>query len=273
MPIIVRIYSIPIIVALIMEYNIIAVDIIIDLGGVLLKTDKSLMANKVGMMNLMGYTFTHFKSPRKDFYTFLDHVKPIIQESKARSFAYDERHRKLPCVMCEWLKGVPSRKILKRVSKAHPSPLNLKLAQAVFDPEVMSKSKLIIQSGVNFVQECCRQGHNMYILANQDPESFEILKKNNPDFFNLFTGIVISGDCALVKPDPAIFKYLLKTYNLEVNNCFFIDDQQENIETAQKLGITSCKVNSKRAGPNFKKVRSVLNKWIKTVGSVKTASN
>lgn len=262
MPTMRRIYTMTMIIALMMNCSSRTVNIIIDLGGVLIKTKKSVMTDQIGMMNLMGYTFTHFKSPRKDFYTFMDSVKPPTRQSTISHVPYDERHRKIPRSMCEWLKGVPSQKILKRVSKANPSPLNLKLAQTVFNPAIMSKSKQIIQAGVQFVQECRSQGHDVYILANQDAESFKIFMADHPDFIKLFSGVVISGDCALLKPDPAIFKYLLKKYDLETSNCFFIDDQKENIEVAKKLGIATYKVDSKRNNPNFKKIRVVLNKWV-----------
>lgn len=239
------------IIVLLMCNKIITVDIIIDLGNTLIKTKKLPIASKIGMFNLMGHTLTHWKSPRKDFYKFLESVKAPHD----KIVAYDENHRKLPCIMNDWLKGVPSKKILKKVAKAQPSKFNWKLAQIVFDPKIVSKSTKLIKKGVQFVHECRAEGHNVYILANQSAEAFELIKAQYPDFFKLFSGIIISGTCALAKPDPAIFNHLLVTYNLDPENCFFIDDQLENIASANQLGLATCKVKSKGGAHKFKKVR------------------
>lgn len=40
------------------------------------------------------------------------------------------------------------------------------------------------------------------------------------------------------KPDPAVYERTLEAYGVEPQNAFFVDDMQENVESAQRLGIT-----------------------------------
>ncbi|WP_010205077.1 HAD-IA family hydrolase [Salinibacterium sp. PAMC 21357] len=41
------------------------------------------------------------------------------------------------------------------------------------------------------------------------------------------------------KPDPAVYERTLKAYGVDAHNAFFVDDMSENVDAAQKLGITS----------------------------------
>ena len=41
-----------------------------------------------------------------------------------------------------------------------------------------------------------------------------------------------------MKPDPEIYKTLLRRYKLKAEECAFIDDTEENVISAQKLGLT-----------------------------------
>ena len=48
----------------------------------------------------------------------------------------------------------------------------------------------------------------------------------------------------MVKPDVAIYQYLLDKYGLKAQNCVFLDDIKGNIEAAQRLGMQGVQVLS-----------------------------
>jgi putative hydrolase of the HAD superfamily len=81
--------------------------------------------------------------------------------------------------------------------------------------------------------------HQFFIISNFDKESFELTYKANPTFFSYFErkNIIISGEVGLVKPHQSIFEYCLTTFELDPEDCLFIDDQIENISGAQVCGI------------------------------------
>ncbi|CDN72849.1 HAD family hydrolase [Elizabethkingia anophelis] len=80
--------------------------------------------------------------------------------------------------------------------------------------------------------------YQLYGLTNWSAESFPYAYKNY-DFFSLFNGIVVSGEEKLIKPDERIYELLLNRYNLNASECLFIDDNYENIRTAQAMDFNT----------------------------------
>ncbi|MDR1022878.1 MAG: HAD family phosphatase [Prevotellaceae bacterium] len=80
-------------------------------------------------------------------------------------------------------------------------------------------------------------GYAIYGLSNWSAETFPVARKGHP-FFDSFDGIVLSGEEKICKPNPQIYAILLKRYKLHPEQCVFIDDRQENLNTAKEMGIT-----------------------------------
>lgn len=85
--------------------------------------------------------------------------------------------------------------------------------------------------------------HPLYGLTNWSSETFPYALEHY-DFFKVFDGkIVVSGDEKLIKPDPKIFEVLLNRYDIAAEESVFIDDNADNIKTAQDLGFATIHVN------------------------------
>jgi putative hydrolase of the HAD superfamily len=91
---------------------------------------------------------------------------------------------------------------------------------------------------VDLMQHLKASGKKLYCLSNMNFESLAFLQKQY-DFLELFDGKVLSCLINMVKPDPAIFEYILATYNLNLAETIFIDDSKFNIEATRKLGLKS----------------------------------
>lgn len=98
---------------------------------------------------------------------------------------------------------------------------------------------------VNFLETlallkaCKALGHKLFILSNMSVAKYESIKQE-PEIASLlsfFDDIVISDMTPYKKPNPEIFTYLCQQYNLKTTDCVFIDDQQENLDGAQKASI------------------------------------
>jgi len=61
-----------------------------------------------------------------------------------------------------------------------------------------------------------------------------------------FHSIIISADVKLSKPDPAIYHLALTKLEAKSEECLFIDDSQENILAAEKVGMQSFLFNRKQ---------------------------
>lgn len=141
------------------------------------------------------------------------------------------------------------------------------LTDVIFgDVQKFLSTKKIIKKTVKFIKECKANGFGVYILSNWDSESFELFKNMHPELFDLFDGIVISGDVHLIKPDPQIYQLIIDTYNLDPKTIVFIDDQVENIKAAQKFGIYSILCPRKKSlfssKPNITQVRHDFYHWL-----------
>ena len=80
------------------------------------------------------------------------------------------------------------------------------------------------------------EGYGIYGLTNWSAETIPLVYSKY-NFFQLFAGIVVTGEEKVIKPDPKIYRILLERYNLTVVNLLFIDDNSANIETAKQLGF------------------------------------
>ena len=84
--------------------------------------------------------------------------------------------------------------------------------------------------------EPLKAGYRLFGLTNWSAETFPIARDMYP-FFELFDGIVISGEEKLKKPDERIYRVLLERYGLDAAECLFIDDRSVNVQAASDLGF------------------------------------
>ena len=101
-------------------------------------------------------------------------------------------------------------------------------------------SKEIYDYTIPLLQYLKKKGYKIYYLSNWARSGFTLLKKSGKlNFLNLFHGGIISYEVGYLKPDEAIYKLLLKKYNLQKEHCIFFDDKKENCDAGNKIGIKS----------------------------------
>lgn len=90
-------------------------------------------------------------------------------------------------------------------------------------------------------------GYNLFVLSNMANQTYEYFK--NDEFFSLCTGIVISAHEHVKKPDEKVYRLLLDRYNLNAEECLFIDDDDsgKNYGTANKIGIKGRRIMPNQA--------------------------
>jgi putative hydrolase of the HAD superfamily len=80
------------------------------------------------------------------------------------------------------------------------------------------------------------QGTPLYCLSNMPATLYTHLRQRH-NFWDAFSGIVISGEVQMMKPEPEVFMHLLATFNLRPEESVFIDDVLANIESAKEVGL------------------------------------
>jgi 2-haloacid dehalogenase len=76
--------------------------------------------------------------------------------------------------------------------------------------------------------------------------------------FDLFDGIVVSAEIGMVKPDPAVYRYLVERFGLEAPSCLFVDDVEANVGAASSIGMQAVHYLSGRQLRRDLQMRGVL---------------
>jgi glucose-1-phosphatase len=92
--------------------------------------------------------------------------------------------------------------------------------------------------------ESIRDSYRIFLLSNSNEihylkylEDFQ-KQYGYRDFDDLFENVYFSYRLHLKKPDPAIFKWVLKENKLDPAETLFIDDTLIHVEAARELGLT-----------------------------------
>ncbi|MEX0940478.1 MAG: HAD-IA family hydrolase [Candidatus Babeliales bacterium] len=247
--------------------------IIFDMDGVLVKKSSLMSCWYIGIRNFFGF-YNPFSIQEKLF-SFLDLLEPRTETTPIAI----HNNLILPPIMCDWLCGSKSTLEIRNsiVQGLHDhqdffysdTERNLisATAQFIFDPNMLAKVIYPVKDGIKLIKQCFNKKdkngnrtNQIYILSNWDKESFALIysKPKIKKIFKYIDGMVISGEVGLMKPDPAIFHYLFKEYNLNPDEqlTVFIDDQKINLQAAQQLGKQMHTIQCKKL--NHKKVHRKL---------------
>lgn len=93
-----------------------------------------------------------------------------------------------------------------------------------------------LEDSIALLRELHARNVPLYGLSNISAPNFAYLR-GRYDHWNLFRGIVISGEIGLIKPDPEIFAHICAKYALRPAETVFIDDHAPNIEAARRIGF------------------------------------
>ena len=96
-------------------------------------------------------------------------------------------------------------------------------------------SFLPIEAGMKLLEECLHL--ELLACTNWPRTHIDTLKEEYPTVMNRFKGIVTSTDAQAKKPSHDIFLYALTTYGLDPEKTIFIDDQADNVLSAQEVGM------------------------------------
>ncbi|MDB9529168.1 HAD family phosphatase [Oscillatoria sp. CS-180] len=106
----------------------------------------------------------------------------------------------------------------------------------------------------NEVLALLKQNYHLSLLSNTNPAHYERLR-DRYDFFRYFDSLFLSYKLGKMKPDAAIFQYVLAELETASETVAFFDDGARNVETACQLGIQGYQVTS----PND--VMTVVKSW------------
>ena len=74
-------------------------------------------------------------------------------------------------------------------------------------------------------------------LSNTFLSHADIIREKG--IYEPFDFVILSYEVRMRKPDLGIFKFTLKRLGVDLKQTFFVDDREENVEAARKIGIKS----------------------------------
>ncbi len=78
----------------------------------------------------------------------------------------------------------------------------------------------------------------MYIVSDHIKERIESIRKDRPEIRELFDHFFWSCDLGMIKQDDGFFKKVIEQIKVDPDNIIYIDDMQENLDAAEKAGIS-----------------------------------
>src|SRR5579872_6788185 len=193
---------------------------IFDFNGVLMGTDTLTSLKSIGLYNVVQCMIQLKKSPfaidahiKSKFFETLNNIADTYNfDINSSQLAYDEHGTVLPYIMRAWLDGTMTCNEIKSKSlqaiDTHPEWFKhsaekmviCNLIKTIFTPEQFTQTRVLHQECIKFIKVCKKRGHKIFALSNWDKESFALLLNKYPDAFNLFDGIIISGEVNALKP-------------------------------------------------------------------------
>jgi glucose-1-phosphatase len=104
-----------------------------------------------------------------------------------------------------------------------------------------------------------KTNYHLFLLSNTNQIHFrkysEEIKNNfrTADFYTLFDKEYYSYILKMRKPELSIFDFVIKESNIDPNGTLFVDDSNENIMAATKLGFQTCWINTAESWKNLMK--------------------
>lgn len=237
-----------------------------DIGYTLFKPDRSSVAAHIGYWDCLCLYMKHGSDCHEMINKLFMEVLSDTTLPTTEHYPKTPDGRPLPSVMTEWFKGTKSseetyKDVMKKWESYTKYPgkrikrLLFHTFQWMFDPWLFANTLRPIQPALKILRATARAKdtngkpkNSLYILSNLDGESFAYLynKNTSRSVFKYFKpqNLYISGYLKDIKPQPSLFKYMIKRAQLNPADCIFIDDQLENVKTAESCGMTGIHVKN-----------------------------
>jgi len=130
-------------------------------------------------------------------------------------------------------RGQPFDRILRQLAAQYPQHSEpLKLWKSAWHKMLGGA----IEGTVEILYTLEKSRYRLFGLTNWAAETFPYVYYKH-DFFQLFEDIVVSGREGMIKPEPEIFDLCLSRNQIRAEDCLFIDDNLENVQAAEQLGM------------------------------------
>ena len=158
---------------------------------------------------------------------------PARSSAERKQFFSYVAESPMPQFWVDYDRGVSS---LDKVSEDLAAYRNVDVAYARSMIEQSIEWQEPIAPTAALIHDLKQAGYKLYVLSNMSSDFIAYLRRQ--DVYAYFDGEVISCEEHVVKPMPEIYDILVKRFSLDVSQTMFIDDRKENVDAAERRGIT-----------------------------------
>lgn len=176
----------------------------------------------------------------------------MCREEFVRFFAF-VRQEKMPWFWTEYDRGALTLE-QTIVELAAYQGADVEYTRAMVDEAISLQQARVATE--RLIGELKAAGYRLYVLSNMSKEFIAFLR--NIPVYRAFDGEVVSCEEHTVKPEPEIYDCLLTHYDLDPSQSLFIDDRKENLDAAEKFGITGFLFDAKEPERSCDELRGLL---------------
>ena len=104
---------------------------------------------------------------------------------------------------------------------------------------------------IDIMHKLRKQGHRVVVLSNTNRLHTTFWPEEYPDVKGAADKIYLSQEMGMRKPEARIYQAVLQAEGFTAADAVFFDDNADNIEGANQLGITSILVTGKETIPDY----------------------
>lgn len=103
------------------------------------------------------------------------------------------------------------------------------------------------------IKQLKKKNFQIYVLSNTSSIFHILLDSVLSKVSSVLNGYVISCEVKMMKPQKKIYLSLVNKYQLDIKDCIFLDDLEENVEAARTLGIKAFQIKERKEISNILK--------------------
>lgn len=103
------------------------------------------------------------------------------------------------------------------------------------------------------IKQLKKKNFQIYVLSNTSSIFHILLDSVLSKVSSVLDGYVISCEVQMMKPQKEIYLSLVNKYQLDIKDCIFLDDLEENVEAARTLGIKAFQIKERKEISNILK--------------------
>lgn len=103
------------------------------------------------------------------------------------------------------------------------------------------------------IKQLKKKNFQIYVLSNTSSIFHILLDSVLSKVSSVLDGYVISCGVKMMKPQKEIYLSLVNKYQLDIKDCIFLDDLEENVEAARTLGIKAFQIKERKEISNILK--------------------